>query len=140
LVLLGLATFLSVGIFAGTSTYSRTVNELKVEAAAVLRKSQGPVTGFYIAQTSNRFYLGVGATGEDGTHARLVGIPTENVADFAVTDLASVSTARTQAARLGLRLCKTRDRETEARPGGTVEAAACTHEQEEALRERALSG
>lgn len=58
-VALGVATFLSVGIFAGAATYSRTADNLKLEPAAVLRKSQGPVTGVFVAHTSTRFYLGV---------------------------------------------------------------------------------
>lgn len=55
------------------------------------------------------------------------------MADFAVKDLASVPWARIHADTLALKLCRARDDEKRVKPGGSIEAAACTPHQEHAL-------
>ncbi|MEK6328191.1 MAG: hypothetical protein AABM66_11815 [Actinomycetota bacterium] len=138
LLLLGLAVFLNVGIFAGAATYARTVHELKVEPAGVLRKSRGPVTGFFVAQTTDWLYLGVDQNPERGAGTRLLAIPSDDVAEFAESALVSPEVAKGVSARLALGLCWRRDKdEAKHQPGGASGTTlACTPEQKRALAAR----
>ncbi|MFL5781238.1 MAG: hypothetical protein ACJ760_07995 [Thermoleophilaceae bacterium] len=98
---LALSAFLSVAVFYGFLNYYKTTQTTKVEPAAVLRKDRGPVTGMFVAQTSDRVYLGT-------THANrmfLTSIPRDEVVDLAIGERAELNTAGWQSAQLALDLC-----------------------------------
>ncbi len=98
----GLAIVVGVGLLNGLITYVRTENEPKVEPAALLRSHGTPVFGFFIAQTSDRVYLG---TRNPGGGVRLAAIPREEVVDLAVADLIPPHKARRRARILALQMC-----------------------------------
>jgi hypothetical protein len=98
-----LATFIAVGILSGFLTYYRTVDDPKVEPTAVLRTNGAPVFGFFVAQTSDRIYVG---TRIAGGAVRLDAIPREEVTDLAVADLEPVAVAEGRALELALEICR----------------------------------
>jgi hypothetical protein len=97
-----LAVIVSVGLLNGVITYCRTHNDPKVEPAAVLRSNGAPVFGFFVAQTSDRIYLGTRLpTGP----LRLDAIPREEVTDMAIGEALRPPGARQQARHLARQLC-----------------------------------
>lgn len=98
-----LATFVAIGILSGFLTYYRTVDRPKVEPAAVLRTDGPPVYGFFIAQTSDRVYVG---TKMAGGALRLTAIPREEVTDLVVADLESVNIAIETGRDLAIQSCR----------------------------------
>lgn len=104
---LALATFVSVGLMSGMLTYYRTVAELKVEPAALLRKHGAPISGFFVAQTSDRVYLGTKAP---GGITRLDAIPRDEVLSLVIGELQAIESAPVRAHLLAVHLC-TRARE-----------------------------
>lgn len=115
-----LAAFIAVGIFSGFLTYYRTVDDPKVEPTAVLRTKGAPVFGFFVAQTSDRIYVG---TRIAGGAVRLDAIPREEVTDLAVADLESVESAEGRARELAVQICRLA-RQRPAEIGGQVNATA----------------
>lgn len=97
-----LASFVAIGILSGFLTYYRTVGDPKVEPAAVLRTGGAPISGFFVAQTDDRVYLGT-SLGND--MVRLTAIDREEVSDLVVADLTAVADSETTARRLALRSC-----------------------------------
>jgi hypothetical protein len=97
-----LASFVAIGILSGFLTYYRTVGDPKVEPAAVLRSGGAPVFGFFVAQTSDRVYLGTRLPGED---LRLDAINRDEVSDLVIADLTPVETAEEAARSLALQSC-----------------------------------
>jgi F0F1-type ATP synthase membrane subunit b/b' len=55
----GVAVFVAVSVFQGVSTYLRTRDSPKVEPMAAITDAPTPVTGYYIAQTGDRIYVGL---------------------------------------------------------------------------------
>lgn len=98
-----LAAFVAVGILSGFLTYYRTVDDPKVEPTAVLRTNGAPVFGFFVAQTSDRVYVG---TRIAGGAVRLDAIPREEVTDLAVADLEPVAIAERRARQLAVEICR----------------------------------
>lgn len=111
------AAFLSVTVFIGMITYYRTVDGVKVEPAALLRKHGGPVFGFFVAQTGDRVYLGTQPV--EGI-TRLDSIPREDVAALVVGNLQDPTTAEGRAIAFAHRLClRARERKATGRLDGT---------------------
>lgn len=98
-----LAAFVAVGILSGFLTYYRTVDDPKVEPTAILRSGGAPVFGFFVAQTSDRVYVG---TRIAGGAIRLDAIPREEVTDLAVADLEPVAVAEKRARELAVEICR----------------------------------
>jgi hypothetical protein len=112
-----LATFIAVGILSGILTYYRTADNPKVEPAALLRTHGGPVFGFFVAQTSDRIYLG---TKPPGGMARLDAIPREEVIALVVGPLQKPTVAEEEAIAFAHRLClRARERNTTGELVGT---------------------
>lgn len=131
-----LATFVSVGILSGFLTYYRTVDRPKVEPAAVLRTDGPPIYGFFVAQTSDRVYVG---TTMAGGALRLTAIPREEVTDLVVADLEPLNAAIATGRTLAIQSCRLSRQRSSAKstpvrttltPDGETEgqvAEACTH-------------
>lgn len=98
-----LTTFVAVGVFTGFLTYYRTVDDPKVEPAAVLRSNGAPVFGFFVAQTSDRVYLGTTLPAGD---VRLDAIPREDVTDMTIAALQPAIDATKRGRRLALEICR----------------------------------
>jgi hypothetical protein len=98
-----LATFVAVGLLSGCITYFRTVDEPKVEPAAVVRLHGPPVFGYFIAQTTDRVYI---ATRIPTSAIRLDAIPREEVTDLTVADLESKPDAYREARQLAFAICR----------------------------------
>ncbi|HSS32381.1 MAG TPA: hypothetical protein VLL27_03780 [Solirubrobacterales bacterium] len=107
-----LATFAAVGVLAGILTYYRTVDNPKVEPAALLRSQGSPVFGFFVAQTSDRVYLG---TKPAMGLVRLDVIPREEVISLAVGSLEDPTVAEEHAISFARELCR---RARERQPTG----------------------
>jgi hypothetical protein len=107
---LAVVAFVAVGLMIGGLTYYRTVDDSKIEPAALLRAHGAPVRGFYVAQTSDRIYLG---TKPHRGVARLDSIPRAEVVSLVVGDLQSPAEAEAEALAFALQLCR-RAREREA--------------------------
>lgn len=100
----GAAVFLSVAVFGAVFQTARTLDAEKLQAAAVLRTNDPPgggVAGFFVAETSDRVYLGrVDCTrapngrvrAKDGS-GRLLWIPTDQVAAMSLGPLEGVEPA-----------------------------------------------
>jgi hypothetical protein len=97
-----LATFVAVGTLCGFLTYYRTVDEPQVEPAAVLRTHGPPIFGFFVAQSSDRVYLGT--TVRTGA-VRLDAIPREEVTDMTIAALQPVETANRLGRELAFQIC-----------------------------------
>jgi hypothetical protein len=97
-----MATFVAVGLLSGCLTYFRTVDNPKVEPAAVLRTHGAPVFGFFVAQTSDRVYI---ATRLPLGPIRLDSIPREEVTDMAIAELLKPARAELRARRLARQMC-----------------------------------
>lgn len=120
-----LAVVVAVGILSGFLTYYRTVDHTKVEPAAVLRSKGAPVYGFFVAQTSDRVYLG---TKIAGGAVRLAAIPRDEVTELAIGSLEPVAEAEEQARTLAVQICRLA-RQRPARDGsaaGGERAEPCT--------------
>jgi VIT1/CCC1 family predicted Fe2+/Mn2+ transporter len=132
-----LTAFVAVGILSGFLTYYRTVNDPKVEPAAVLRTDGPPMYGFFVAQTSDRIYLGSELPRGE---VRLEAIPREKVTALAISALAPQAVAGNRARRLALQICRlSRQRPVAATQGaaGAEEdppQEACTKAEFERLR------
>lgn len=97
------AIFIAVGAMIGVLTYYRTVDNPKVEPAALLRTHGPPVFGFYIAQTSDRVYLG---SQPRAGESRLDSIPREEVIGLVVGSLQSPTVAEEHAIAFARQLCR----------------------------------
>lgn len=97
------AAFVAVGLMIGTLTYYRTVGDPKVEPAALLRTKGPPVYGFYVAQTSDRVYLGTKP--REGV-IRLDSVPREEIVELVVGDLQRPTVAEERAISFARRLCR----------------------------------
>lgn len=97
-----LAAFVSAGLVAGFVTYYRTFDNPKVEPAALLRTEGGPLFGFYVAQSSDRIYIGV--VQADGL-PQLDAIPRDEVTDLAIGALEESKDAMAEARQMALDLC-----------------------------------
>jgi ABC-type multidrug transport system fused ATPase/permease subunit len=116
-----LVSFLAIGILSGFLTYYRTVGDPKVEPAAVLRTGGAPIVGFFVAQTSDRVYLGTSLGNE---MVRLNAIDRTEVSDLVVADLTPVAGAETRARRLALKSCLlARERAPQTTANSSSEAA-----------------
>jgi hypothetical protein len=142
LLWLGVAVFISVGIFAGAATYARTVKDPKIEAVALLRNSEHsaiPVTGFFVAETSDRVYVGTHADTAGLGGSKLLVLASEDVTDIAVSELLSPDEAASRSVELALELC-----EQELRLASSGQAnnqrgnggQACSEEQRRTLQDR----
>jgi hypothetical protein len=96
-----LTAFVAVGLVCGFITYYRTVDNAKVEPAALLRTEAGPLYGFFVAQSSDRIYIGITQTGLP----QLVAIPRDEVTDLAIGALEESKDARAEARQMALDLC-----------------------------------
>jgi len=101
-VWLALTAFFAVGIVDGAITYYRTVDTPKVEPAALLRSDRRPLYGFYVAETSDRIYLG--ARGEGVVH--MVSVPRDEVSDMSIGPLSSPRHAKVKGLAMALDLCR----------------------------------
>jgi hypothetical protein len=99
-----ITAFAAVAMLIGFITYVRTVDQPKVEPAAVLRTHGVPVFGFFVAQTSDRIYLGT----HQGTHGdiRIDSIPRDEVINLTIASMEPPAVANRQARRLALELCR----------------------------------
>jgi hypothetical protein len=133
----GFVAFVSVGLFIGLSTYVRTVEDPKVEAAAVLRDDQSPRVGIFLAATTDTVYLGtfLGGRGQ----RRLLVIPRSHVSDLAIGPLLSPERAERRALALALDLCN-QELEKLGEPASSDRTAStqasCTPSEADAIRTR----
>ncbi len=98
-----LAAFVSVGVFVGFLTYYKTVDEPRVEPAAVLRSGGAPEFGVFVAQTSDRVYIG---TTQPRGEWRMEAIVREEVTDMTVGPLRPKDQANEYGRRLALEACE----------------------------------
>jgi len=102
----GVAAFLSVSLFIGASTYFRTRANPEAEPTAALVSSTKAVAGYFVAQTSDRVYLGEPAG--SGLPSRLVGLDRAQVTALSIGPLTrtEASQAIDVANRMAKALCK----------------------------------
>lgn len=62
------SAFLAIGLYMGFTTYFRTRDTPKAEPAAALVDGRRPIAGYFIAQTSDRIYLGLPGNGSIPAH------------------------------------------------------------------------
>jgi hypothetical protein len=117
-VWLALTAFFAVGVVDGLITYYRTVDTPKVEPAALLSSYRRPLYGFYVAETSDRIYLGTRNHGE----VRMVSIPRDEVSELSIGPLLSQGHAKVRAVDLALGLCRDARAPTVATGTGTATA------------------
>jgi hypothetical protein len=113
-----LAAFVSVGVFIGFLTYYKTVDDPRVEPAAVLRADGAPEFGVFVAQTSDRVYIG---TTQPRGEWRMEAIVREEVTDMTVGPLKPKDEANEYGRRLALEACELA---RQRRPGERVLAQA----------------
>jgi hypothetical protein len=110
------AAFIAVGLMIGTLTYYRTVDRPKAEPVALLRTKGPPVYGFYMAQTSDRVFLGMKP--RKGV-IRLDSVPREEVVEIVVGDLEPPTAAERRAVAFARRLClRARERKATGKIAG----------------------
>jgi hypothetical protein len=108
---LAVATYLSVAVFVGTLAYAHARDTFQVAPAAVIRQNQKASIGFFIAQTSDRVYLGriaIEAGEPRNTRkkaSRILVFPKEQITDVAIGPLMSPHDAFVQAGVLAQELC-----------------------------------
>jgi hypothetical protein len=110
-----LCVFLGVGITIAAATFARTQSNVKVSPVAALTGA-APVTGFYVAETSDSIYFGVpeipqrDADGDELTFdhgaATLVRVPKASVSGFTVGPLMGEDDAYRRSIELALALCR----------------------------------
>lgn len=134
------AAFLSIALVIGWVTYYATINIPRTEAAAVLIEGREPALGFFVAQTSDRVYLG--SRGPRGTGTpRLVAVPRDQVRAMAIGPLTARGSFLGTAASLGLDLCRQEVVTASQRPDGEVADAVpeCSKEHQARLEELAAA-
>jgi hypothetical protein len=110
-LLIGAATFVGIGSFLGALAYVKALEDKRVRPAAVLRVNDKAVIGFYIAQTSDRVYLGRLTLDPDGSgsfddgRSRILVFRNDQVSDLSVGQLMDVGRARSLAGDLARELC-----------------------------------
>lgn len=95
------AAFVSIGVVIGIADYDRLRNSPRMEPAAALRKDGISLTGYFVAATDSRIYLG-----RAGDDARIVEIPRDNLAILTVGPLMDAEGAQGRAALLATELCE----------------------------------
>jgi hypothetical protein len=128
----GIVAFVTVGIYIGLATYISTHRNAKMQPVAALRAGHQPVTGAFIADTSENLYLG--SFREAGKPPRLIVIPRSQVTEFTVGPLLDRSAARQRAIAMALDECDQKE-EAKDEHGASQEKPACTEEQETQLKE-----
>jgi hypothetical protein len=106
---LALSSFVAVGVFFGFLNYYKTTEKTKVEPAAALRKDRGPIHGIFVAQTSDRIYLGT----ERSNRTVLTPIPRDEVVELVVGERIELDTHRWVSSQLALDLCTQADAKAE---------------------------
>jgi hypothetical protein len=76
------SAFLAIGTYMGFTTYFRTRDDPEAEPAAALVDGRTPVVGYFIAQTSDRIYLGI-PPGE-GMPGRMIELRRNDVVALAI--------------------------------------------------------
>jgi hypothetical protein len=93
----GLAVFLAVAVFGAVASTMRAADNLKIQAAAVLLKDENqPICGVFVAETSDRFYLGrldPDRARRTGRTSYLFWVAKSDLVDWAVTPLQSKGSA-----------------------------------------------
>lgn len=131
----GGAVFLSVGVFGAVMQTARTLDAEKLQAGAVLRKGDpatGGVAGFFIAETSDRVYLGRvdcardrrGKIRPEKDSGRLIWFPKDQVAAVSVGPLRGVDAALQQGPMLLAELQSLRVEMPPSTPAGVAQMAA----------------
>jgi hypothetical protein len=129
--LLGITAGLSVALFVGALAYARERDSSQVRPAAVIRQNQKASIGFFIAQTSDRVYLGRMVFTPDqrvpGGEPRMLVFSNDQITDVAVGPLMSPEHAYTQAVDLADELCDLQipQQQTGAREKETSGAPPC---------------
>jgi hypothetical protein len=111
---LAVSTFLAVSLFIGGVTFYRELIDADVRAAAVVRKNQKAVIGFYVAENANRVFLGrlafdrspKGDIVVDTGGSRIIAIDKAEISDLAVGPLRPLEDAFGQASQLANELCE----------------------------------
>lgn len=110
------AAFLAVGLMTAALTYYRTIGNPKVEPAALLRTKGPPIYGFYVAQTSDRVYVG---TKLRKGAIRLSSVPRNEIVGLVVGNLQRPTMAEEHAIAFAHRLClQVRKRKATGRVAG----------------------
>ncbi|HWM63600.1 MAG TPA: hypothetical protein VNP96_06375 [Solirubrobacterales bacterium] len=110
---LALSVFLALSIFLGGIEYVRAANDNELRGAAVIRNNQKAIVGFFVAENSNRVYIGrlderaIVAGELDPDSARLIGIQKDQVTDVAIGPPSDPKLALDQAVELARELCVT---------------------------------
>jgi FtsZ-binding cell division protein ZapB len=109
-----LCVFLGVGVTIAAATFARTQSNVKISPIAALTGA-APVTGFYVAETSDSIYFGVpeipqlDADGDeltfDHSAATLVRVPKASVSGLTVGPLMGEDDAYRRSIQLALALC-----------------------------------
>jgi hypothetical protein len=120
------AAFVAVALMVGTLTYYRTVDDPKMEPAALLRSHGSPVYGFYVTQTSDRVYL---ATTPRAGRVRLDSVPREEILELLVGKLQRPEAAEARALAFAHRLClNARRRKVTGRVAGRTKGGKTAEE------------
>jgi hypothetical protein len=86
------SAFVAIGVFQGFSTYFRTRDSPKIEPMAAITNVSTPVVGYYIAQTSDRIYVGLPARGKQ-LPARMLALHRDQVKAIVIGRLTPVAGA-----------------------------------------------
>ncbi|HTD09975.1 MAG TPA: hypothetical protein VK680_13900 [Solirubrobacteraceae bacterium] len=76
------SAFLAIGTYMGFTTYFRTRDDPEAEPAAALVDGRTPIVGYFIAQTSDRIYLGIPSGG--GLPGRMIELRRNDVVALAI--------------------------------------------------------
>jgi hypothetical protein len=125
------AMFLGIGVLIACSTYWRTKSNTKESPVAVLT-SDGPVNGFFVAETSDAVYIAQPQqtldrpTKLDHTAITLTRVPMSSLTGLTVGPLMAEAQAYRRSLQLGLALCQKQRQTAAAQKAAQAKAPAGT--------------
>jgi hypothetical protein len=130
----GIIAFVAVGGYLSAATYISTHRNAKMQPVAALWSGHAPVTGAFVAETSQNLY--VGSFREKKTPPRLVVIPRSQVTEVEIGPLLDMNVARRRAIGMALNECRQQIEEPATARRGPRFTEACTETQETALSDQ----
>jgi len=136
-LLFGVAAILAVGVYLSAATYLSTHRNAKMQPVAALWSGHAPVTGAFVAETSQNLY--VGTFREEKTPPRLLVVPRAQVTQVEIGPLLDQEVARQRATGMAINECRQQVEEPATKQQPAKWKAACTPEQVEALTAKMTS-
>jgi hypothetical protein len=122
---LGAATFLGLAVFLSSVELARAWRNSDVRGAAIVRDNKKGTIGFFVAESSDRVYLGRTNLGKgddiDEGQSRLMGFAKAQITDIAIGPPKEFQDARNQARALREEICGLEPQVSPKPPKTTVE-------------------